>query len=135
MFWRKRGAARLEARVEPSRELPDAPAPLFAAAQYVTIVAGGGRPSVLVSRIHDPVLCSSPAGEGVCFLSESHQGISGKVYFFAGFASAWPDGEATPRPQIPTDMIAAQVPNYAEALRSLLVMIPRGVDRIARVTN
>ena len=111
------------------------PVPLFAAAQYVTIVSGGGRPSVLVSRIHDPVLCDSPVGEGVCFLLESDEGISGKMYFFADFASAWPDGEATPRHQIPTDMITAQVPNYAEALRSLFIMIPRGVDRIARVTN
>jgi hypothetical protein len=135
MFWRKKAAARLATRDESKPESPDAADPLIAAAQYVTIVSGGGRPDVLVERIYDPLLCSSPAEEGVCFLFESGQGISGKMYFFSSFASAWPDGEASPRPQIPTEMIANQVPNYAEALKSLLIMIPRGVDRVARVTN
>jgi hypothetical protein len=135
MLWRKKTATPLDAGVEPPRELPAVATPLFAAAQYVTIVSGGGRPDVLVSRIYDPVLCNSPSEEGVCFLMESDEGKSGKMFFFSGFASAWPDGETTPRPQIPTEMIAARVSGYTDALRSLLIMIPRGIDRIARVMN
>jgi hypothetical protein len=135
MFWRKKAAVRLATGAESRSKSPDAADLLLAAAQYVSIVSSGGRPDVLVARIYDPLLCSSPAGEGVCFLFESEQGISGKIYFFSSFASAWPDGEATPRPQIPTEMITNQVPSYAETLKSLLIMIPRRVDRIARATN
>ena len=126
MFWRKKAATRLEIGNESRSKSPGTAAPLLAAAQYVSIVSGGGRPDVLVVRMYDPAPCSSPTGEGVRFLFESGQGTSGQMYFFSNFASAWPDGEATPRPQIPTEMITNQVPNYAETLKSLLVMIPRG---------
>jgi hypothetical protein len=135
MFWRRKAAAHSATSDDAKSASPVAADPLLAAAQYVAIVSGGGRPSVFVTRIYDPILCTSPAGEGVCFLLESNEGASGKMYFFSGFASAWPDGEAAPRPQIPTEMIASRVPSYAETLQSLMVMIPRGVDRVARVTN
>lgn len=117
MFWRRKTAAHSATSDDAKSGSLVAVDPLLAAAQYVTIVSGGGRPSVFVTRIYHPILCTSPAGEGVFFLLESGEGILGKMYFFSDFASAWPAGEAAPRPQVSTEMITGRVPNYAETLR------------------
>lgn len=135
MFGRKKVAPIVPARSSSMSDLASCNGALLAAAQYTTILSGGGRPDYYPIGIRDPLLCSSAAGDGVCFLLESEQGIGGKMYFFSTFSSAWPDGEESPRIQIPTEMIVDTVPNYRESLQALLQLIPRGVDRVARVAH
>ncbi len=96
------------------------PAGLSVAANYVGCVSPGGAP-VFIDDLSEPTRCKGPGGAmGLCFLFTGSDATTGKAYFFPSFASIWVDGEAGPRAQIPTEMIAAQVPAYLPALRSLV---------------
>jgi hypothetical protein len=97
---------------------------LVEAAAFVTFVSGGGRPHIMLTGLREPSACKSSKSNGVSFLFDTKEGVSGKFYFFPEFASAWPDGEPAPRHQIPTEMIANRVSSYPEALRSLLATVP-----------
>ena len=111
--------------LEPNEDL------LLHAARYVTIVsAAQGRPTLYVTNISDPVRCSSPgkSWDGVCFRLSTLEGAGGKIYFFADFASAWPDGGSSPWPQIPSDYIRKHFPNYDTALGYLFKTIPVPTD-------
>ena len=92
------------------------PAGFSAAANYVGCVSPGGAP-VFIDELSQPTRCAGPGGAtGLCFLFTGENGVTGKAYFFPAFASIWVDGEAGPRAQIPTEMIAARVPAYHSAL-------------------
>ena len=131
--WKKKAEAPKAAGPRPTTPIPADP--IEAAAHYVTFVSGGNRPDVDIITLREPLLCTSPMGKGVCYLLDSKQGVSGKMYFFTDFAFAWPDGEDAPRPHIPTAMIAHRVRGHTKALQGVLTLIPRGVDRIAHVSH
>ena len=90
------------------------PAPLSAAANYVGCVSPGAP--VFIEELSGMTPCQGPQGAtGLCFLFGG-----GKAYFFPSFASIWVDGEAGPRAQIPTEMIAGRVPGYLPAFQALI---------------
>ncbi|WP_447754362.1 hypothetical protein [Sphingopyxis fribergensis] len=92
---------------------------LSAAANYLGCVSPGGAP-VFIDDLSEPTRCKGPGGAmGLCFLFTGGNAVAGKAYFFPSFASIWVDGEAGPRAQIPTEMIAARVPAYLAALQGL----------------
>lgn len=130
MFGKRKAIDRPELETDGTR--PESTTPshdtLVVAAAYVVFVSSTDRMPFLVNRLHEPTACRSPSIEGVCFTFESEQGVSGRFYFFRQFASVWPDGEASPRHQIPTEMTAARVPGYTDALRQLLRPTPRGIS-------
>lgn len=95
------------------------PAGFSAAANYIGCISPGGGP-VFIDSLSSPTPCQGPGGAmGLCFLFEGSGATTGKAYFFPSFASIWVDGEAGPRAQIPTEMIAAQVPAYLAALQGI----------------
>ena len=102
----------------------DLEGPLFSALQYVSFVSPPNNPGDLtvagVTRAHSPTRCVAGDQVGRSFLVDIHGGGAGKAYLFPTFGSVWVDGEAPPRAQIPTEMIAKQVPGYQEALGQLL---------------
>lgn len=109
----------------PQGQPGDIEGPLFIAVQYVSCVSPpntpGDRKMAGAVRAHSPSRCSGPENmTGCCFLFDSHDGGTGKAYLFPTFGSVWIDGEASPRVQIPTEMIGARVPGYEAALRELL---------------
>src|SRR4051812_3949132 len=89
------------------------PDPLCAAASYIGYVSPG-EGCVAVGELSGLTPCKGPGGAlGLCFLFSGRDGgPGGKAYFFPDFASIWADGEAGPRGQIPTEMIANRVPGY-----------------------
>ncbi len=109
--------------------------PLVEAATFVAFVSGGGRPHIMLTGLREPTACTSSTGSGVCFLFDTKEGVTGKFYLFPEFASAWPEGEPSPRHQIPTEMIANRVTGYSEALRLLLMTVPPVPDLSALVPN
>lgn len=90
-----------------------------------------------VADISNPVRCSSPnaAWDGICFVLSTLEGVGGKVYFFPDFVSAWPDGEPSPRPQIPNEYILKQFPEYETALGYLFKTIPVPTDIAGNVAH
>ena len=95
-----------------------APAPLSAAANYLGCVSPGAP--VFIEELSGMTPCQGPQGAtGLCFLFGG-DAASGKAYFFPSFASIWVDGEAGPRAQIPTEMIAGRVPGYLPAFQALI---------------
>ena len=85
--------------------------------RYVGMVS---PPGSFVDSMVNPQPCSSQSGTaGVRFEIGSGEG-AGHAFLFADFASIWLANEATPRPEIPTQMIAGRVPGYEKALEDLL---------------
>jgi hypothetical protein len=108
--------------------------PIASAAKYVGCVAPPGTP-IYADGLREPTACFRPDHvAGVCFPFTSTVSGSGKIYFFPDFASIWVDGEATPRAQIPTDMIANRVADYQVALVDLL-KAGRGGAMLAALTG
>lgn len=107
-------------------EAPGFPAPVAAAAasapealldgiRYVGMVS---PPGTYVEAMRSPMPCAGRSGgAGVRFDIETKDG-AGYAFVFPHFASIWINGEAAPRPEIPTEMIARQIRAYAsEAAR------------------
>ena len=107
------------------------------AADYVAFVSAvKGLIEVRVKGVREPSACLGPDQSlGVCFLFDGSEGQAGKAYFFADFGSVWVDGEAGPRPQIPTEMIAKQVPQYETMLSKMLSGRETGVDLFTNMTR
>jgi len=138
MFGRKglkpgENAASPPSRTPPSRQGQagsGVPAPLSAAADYIGFVSPGEK-TVSVNELSGLTPCSGPQGAmGVCFLFTGLDGVSGKIYFFPSFASIWVDGEAAPRAQIPTEMIANRIPNYMQTLQALIAGVESRLSAI-----
>ena len=95
------------------------PNPISKAATYVGCVSPG-QP-VFIKELLGMTPCRGPEGIiGLCFLFTDNEATRGKAYFFPSFASIWVDGEAGPRAQIPTEMIAGRVPGYLPAFQALI---------------
>ncbi|NIJ21365.1 hypothetical protein FHS95_003068 [Sphingomonas naasensis] len=92
-------------------------APLFNGMQYVGMVS---PPGAFLTGLSGPQMCLGPGNaRGVRYDMETNEG-PGYAFIFPSFASIWLHGEAAPRPQIPTEMIAARVPGYAAGSAALL---------------
>jgi hypothetical protein len=109
----------------PQGQPGDIKGPLFNAVQYLSLVSPpntpGDRKMAGAVRAHSPALCSGPGNmTGCCILFDCENGGTGKAFLFPTFGSVWIDGEASPRVQIPTEMIANQVQGYEQALREIL---------------
>lgn len=84
--------------------------PLFNGTQYVGMVS---PPGAYLEAMTAPEQCFGPGGlRGTRFAIETSEG-PGYAFVFPQFASIWLHGEAAPRPQIPTEMIAGHVPGYS----------------------
>lgn len=95
---------------------PSVAEPLLTGVQYVGMVS---PPGAYVTRIGAPQMCLGPGNaRGLRYDMESAEG-AGYAFIFPGFASIWLHGEPGPRPQIPTEMIAARVPGYAAEIADL----------------
>lgn len=92
----------------------EGPDSLSAAAQYLGFISPPDP--VFIDGLSSAEPCFRGDEVGLCCTYNSSRGQTGKVYFFENFASVWADGEPRPRAQIPTEMIAARVAGYAEAL-------------------
>ena len=100
------------------------PAPLSAAANYVGCVSPGTP--VFIEELSGMTPCQGPQGAtGLCFLFDG-----GKAYFFPSFVSIWVDGEAGPRAQIPTEIIADRVPGYLPAFQALITGVESQLSMI-----
>ena len=110
---------------QPAQAGNGVPAPLSAAANYLGCVSPGGAP-VFIEELSGMTPCQGPQGAmGLCFLFRG-----GKTYFFPSFASIWVDGEAGPRAQIPTEIIADRVPGYLPAFQALITGVESQLSMI-----
>ena len=109
------------------------PQPVFAAASYVACISPGGPP-VFIEELASLTPCAGPNGAlGLCFLfSASGDADRGKAYFFPDFASIWVDGEAGPRAQIPTAMIAERVPGYLPTLQAFISGLESRISEVRK---
>ena len=118
MFGRKGLSNKSAAPAQPSAQLSSSGQDaLINGIRYVGMVS---PPGSFVESMANPEPCSSQSGvAGVRFELATGDG-AGHAYFFPDFASIWLANEATPRPEIPTQMIAGRIPGYAEALNDLI---------------
>ncbi|MCJ2189283.1 hypothetical protein [Novosphingobium beihaiensis] len=138
IFGRKKDERSVKSESDQPLGKPPKEGILLEAARFTTFVSSiKDLPELLVTNITNPIRCSSKNNlwDGVSFLFQSREGVIGKIYFFPNFVSAWPDGEPSPRPQIPTDYITEMFPEYEEALKHLLITIPRPFDGPAHIAN
>jgi len=90
--------------------------PLFNGIQFVGMVS---PPGAYLEEMKAPEQCMGPGGlRGTRFAIETSEG-PGYAFVFPQFASIWMHGEAAPRPQIPTEMIAGRVPGYSAEIAGL----------------
>ena len=118
MFGRKRLSSQSAMRPQSTAQaFPPGHDALINGIRYVGMVS---PPGSFVDSMVNPQPCSSQSGTaGVRFEIGSGEG-AGHAFLFADFASIWLANEATPRPEIPTQMIAGRVPGYEKALEDLL---------------
>ena len=138
IFGRKKGRAAADSGISLRKGGNEKGDILLEAARYVTFVSSiKGLPELLVTSIADPIRCSSSneLWNGVSFMFQSREGVAGKIYFFPNFVSAWPDGEPSPRNQIPTAFVGEQIPEYEVALKNLFMTVPRPWDVAAHISN